>query len=438
MEMPEPFMERLFEAAAPPLLTQARVVALARGSQQWVRDLNRWANGSVVEMSLSVTLSVAELAEALAGSAEPTLVVLDAENSEAVAAVRRLHGAPVRILGVATLPLNREPEGLDALVRFPFSPEAIAQQLDALPMPSRPEGGGRLEEPHGPHPSHNPDTRGMVSGITGARGAGSSTLAMATAQVLAGGGSVVLADMGAESSLAMYHDLDPASPSLGDLARAAGRGALSAKQLHGCCVPALSRGYTLLAGARRPEETGPLVPAAVAGVVWGLSQNFDHVLIDLDSAWIGADGAPSAAETALGLCDKIAVVADASLHGVHGSLRILERLLDSGLAPERIALCMNRTPRAPLGRRSSAQREIAEFAAEAVRVRHPGHRPPRIFSVQEQRGVEGAHEEVGRLPDAIGQELASWLLEGKGDAPAVTSEMRSDRGGRRRRRGAPW
>ncbi len=440
MEIPEYFTEQLFETAAPPLAAQARVVALARGSQQWVRDLNRWANGSVVEMSLSVTLSVEELAQALAGSLEPTLVVLDAENTDAVSAVREMSGAHTRILGVATLPLGREPEGLDALVRFPFSPEAIAQQLTLLPLPpvGDTDGTSATFAPNQSRPTAAAKAGGLVTGVLGARGAGSSTIAMATSQVLATGASVVLADLGAESSLSMYHDLDPAPPSLNDLARAAGRTALSAKQVHACCVPALSRGYELLAGIQRHDGATLIAPAAVAEVVRGLAQNFDHVVIDLDSAWIGGDGGASPAETALGLCDRIALVADSSLHGVHGSLRILERLLDSGLAPERIAMCMNRAPRAPLGRRGGAQREIAEFATEAVRVRHPGHQPPRIFSVPESRAVEGAHEEVGRLPASIGQELASWLMAARGDAPALPADSRRGGDGRRRRRGAPW
>lgn len=439
MEMHERQPDRLFDAAAPPLVEQARVIALARGSQQWVRDLNRWANGSVVEMSLSVTLSVEELAEALAGSAEPALVVLDAENSEAIAATRALAKAKARILGVATLPLSHEPEGLDALVSFPFSPEAISAQLAAIPHPAEPDGSEAVANvwpPSGTAPPPGP--RGLVTGVLGARGAGSSTVAMAAAQTLAAGSSVAVVDLGAEASLAMYHDIDPTSPSLGELAKAAARGPLAPKQVHGCCLPALSRGYSLLAGAKRLDGATLLTSAAITEVVRVMAATFDHVLIDLDSASIGSPTAPSAADAALALCDRVALVADASLHGVHGGLRILERLLDSGLAPERIALCMNRAPRATFARRTTALKEFADFAAEAVSSRHPGHKPPALFSIPEQRGVEGAHEEVGRIPPVIGQELASWLSAAKEGPSNASAPVARDTSARRRRRSAPW
>ena len=439
MEMQERYPERLFEAAAPPLLDQARVIAMARGSQQWVRDLNRWANGSVVEMSLSVILSLEELAEALAAPAEPALVVLDAENTEAIAATRALANAKVRIMGVATLPLPREPEGLDALVSFPFSPETIAAQLAAVPRPAEPAGGGAVAHTWTSSAvAPGPGPRGLVTGVLGARGAGSSTVAMAAAQALATRSSVAVVDLGAEASLAMYHDIDPTGPSLVELARAAARGPLAAKQVHGCCLPALSRGYLLLAGAKRLDDVTLLSSAAITEVVRAMAANFDHVVIDLDSATIGSSASASAADAALALCDRVALVADASLHGVHGGLRILERLLDSGLAPERIALCMNRAPRATFTRRPTALKEITDFAAEEVGTRHPGHKPPAIFSLPEQRGVEGAHEEVGRIPAVIGQELASWLDTANDRPPRTAGPEARMPSTRRRRRSAQW
>ena len=416
-----------------PLLT-----ALVKGSHQWVRDLNRWANGSVIDQDFAVVLSVDELVSVARATRRRLIVMVDSEYHSVIPrlsqASEELDVQTVVVRSTPRTPID-VPSGVTT-IDYPFTPDELGVLTSTLQAQNilDPYSGAeqpRLRQLDAPNasPKVSPTTTvgSRLIGVLGVGGSGASTIAMALAQTLAENHKVVLVDLCAQADLSMYHDLDRALGGLADLMAAARKATPKTSQIRRYCIPTMGRGYFLLPGIRRQEETSIWREKHLDDLFGALLSEFDFVVCDLDGSYRSANtraaiGEPSTTlgtEVALSRADAIVLTVGGDLRGIHGGLRIYQRLLGDSTANTPMALCVNRIPRKPMARSAHGDfnlakltSDIAASAERGVASEIPlasGSQPkPEILMIREERGLDRIHEAVRPLPRGLGTPLARW------------------------------
>jgi hypothetical protein len=250
--------------------------------------------------------------------------------------------------------------------------------------------------------------RGALVAVTGARGAGTSTVAMAIAQSLAADarhtGLVLLADLALDADQALLHDSGDVVPGLQELVEAHRAGSPSLDDVRSLTWDVPGRGYALLLGLRRHRDWAALRPRAIEAAVDGLRRAYRVVVADVDPDVEGDDQCGSAdveernalARTAMLRAGAVVVVGTPGVKGIHSLVRVLDGALEIGVPAERVVPVINRAPRKPR-LRAEITRTVAELSAGlrgATRVASPLFLP-------ERRRLDEVLRDGERLPAAL-------------------------------------
>lgn len=373
------------------------VIGVARARLPWFVAVASWANAALVPIDFRKCLGVAEAHDRLDDG--PAVVLLDAGLAAAdEAAVRDLVRRGATVVAVAPDDASDDEArrwiaaGAATVLRASFSRDDLAAVLAAHPV-SIPRSGppplaSTQVDDDATTDVPTAEWRGAVVAVTGVRGVGVSTVAMALAQGAAARtvdpGGVVVADLARDASHAMYHDVRDVVPGLQEMCEASAR--------HGVVrtgewlFDIASRRYSVLVGVRRREHLDAL-GTATADAVDALAAAHRLVVVDVDANDLDRAGD----------VDLAVVVGDATLRGLHGLVREERRLIDGGFDAGRVLRVVNRAPRSPRAR--------AELAAT---IRNLGGAAAALgpLFLPVRRGLEVVHQVVGPLPDALAAPLA--------------------------------
>jgi hypothetical protein len=249
--------------------------------------------------------------------------------------------------------------------------------------------------------------RGPLVAVLGATGSGSSTVAMALAQGAADdarhGGRVVLADLCLDADLALLHDAREMIPGLPELVEAHRLGRPSAGEVDALTYALDDRSYRLLLGLRRRRDWTALRPGAVRAAVEGLRASFHLVVADTDDDLEGEAECGSLdieerhvlARTVVRQADVVVVVGVPGLKGLHALVRLVGRVLEFDIGPERMITVVNRAPRTPRAR-AEVTRAVAALAPD-----RPGRALASPIYLPDRRRLDEYHRDVRRLPAAL-------------------------------------
>lgn len=414
------------------------VLGLAPPRTAWFSEVTRWSTSGLAPVEFVKCLSPAEVRARLAtGRAHSALLI----DGAATGADRDLI-ATARDVGVATLIID-DPRvdrdwlalGAAAILPGDFSRDDLTDTLTVAAAPisdvRRPDvtvaaAGGWA---------------GRLIAVVGRGGAGTSTIAMATAQAVAHteviDGTVALADLSFSASQALYHDTGDVMPALVELTEAHRHGPLDRDRVREHLFELPNRRYHVLAGLRRRRDWTALRPHAFAAALDGLLATYATVVADLDADLDGETETAStdteeqhlAARTVLARADLVLAVGTAGLWGVAHLAGLLDDLGRFGVPMASTSIVINRAPRSP-ARRAELLRALSlpvglpgskargaqpqrghPIAQRADQRRKPGperSHGPTAF-VPERQSVEACHRAAVPLPRSIVRPVAAIL-----------------------------
>lgn len=214
---------------------------------------------------------------------------------------------------------------------------------------------------------------GRIVAVTGAGGAGRTTVAMALAQRLAADprqrAMVCLADLALHAELALLHDAGDVVPGIVELVEAHRAGRPTIDDVRGLTWWVPERGYHLLLGLRRHRDWTSLRKRSIAAALDSLQRAFRIVVADIDADLEGERQTGSfdieernaLARLTVDAASVVCAVGTPGIHGTHGLLRITRDLLDHGVPATSIVPVVNRAPR-----RSSERAEVARALRELL------------------------------------------------------------------------
>ena len=252
-----------------------------------------------------------------------------------------------------------------------------------------------------------PGFRGHLVAVTGAPGAGRSTIAAALAQALATDPRhrdlVCLADLALDAEQAMLHGSDDIVPGLVELVEGHRSGVPSIDDVRAMTWSVKARGYHLLLGLRRHRDWTTIRPRALAAALDGLRRSFRIVVADVDPDVEGEQATGSLdveernaiARATLTAADLVVVVGLPGLKGLHSHLRTTRAMLAHGVPDERVLPVINRSPKGPRARAELTTAFGTLLGADGVGMASPLH-------VTERRHLDEVHRDGVRFPE-------SWL-----------------------------
>ena len=404
------------------------LLGLAPVRSVWFREVAQWATAAVLPVEFVKCVSLEELRVRLASGRAFSAVVVDA----GVAGIDRDLTDAARAAGCAVLVVDdgrtrRDWVAVGAAALLP-SELRRSDLLTALAAHATPIG--RAEAAAVPVlGDHAGDAwRGALVAVTGARGAGASTVAMGLAQSLAADarhtGLVLLADLALDADQALLHDSGDVVPGLQELVEAHRSGSPSLDDVRSLMWDVPGRGYSLLLGLRRHRDWAALRPRAVEAAIDGLRRAYRVVVADVDPDVEGDDQCGSAdveernalARTAVTQAGAVVVVGTPGVKGTHSLVRVLDGLLELGVPAARVLPVVNRAPRNPR-LRAEITRTVADLSAG---VRGPARVASPLF-LPERRRLDDVLRDGERLPSALCSPLG-------GAVAAVLDEATSDPG----------
>jgi hypothetical protein len=235
----------------------------------------------------------------------------------------------------------------------------------------------------------SPAWQAQMFAVCGPGGTGTSTLAMALAQGLAGdarfGRRVLLADLARRADLAMLHDAVDLGPGVQELVEAHRLTRPDPDEIRRATFHVPGRGYHLLLGLRQPEAWSSLRPRAVEASIEGMRRSFQAVVADITGDFEGESEGGSidveernhlARATAQRATVVVAVGAP-GLKGVHSLAVLIRSLVQIGVPGERIVPAFNRSPRHPRSRSESGRALTGLLKGADLAVAGPIHVPER-------------------------------------------------------------
>jgi hypothetical protein len=296
--------------------------------------------------------------------------------------------------------------GVDAVLPDPFDRASLLSAL--LACASTIEGPtGQALPGIAPPPA---GWRGQVVAVTGAGGAGTSTVAMALAQGLGSAsrhqGLVALADLALDADQGVLHDAGDVMPGLQELVEAHRLELPPVEQVRALAFDTGPRGYDLILGLRRHRDWPVLRPRAVQAALDGLARSYRLVVADVDPDLEGDDEVGSIdveernvlARTTSHVADLALVVAPPTVVGLRRLVLILDDWHRAGLGPERLLPVISRAPR-----RGMARAEITQAVAPLLAGMHPdlaAGLPSPLFAA-DRRGLDAWHRSAMPLPTGL-------------------------------------
>lgn len=404
------------------------VLGLAPARSAWFREVARWATSAALPLEFVKCVSREELRVRLTSGRALSAVLLDA----GVPGLDRdlLDGA--RAAGCAVLVVDDGRSRVDwsSLGASAVLPAALgrADLHAALVEHATPIGRSDDIDPV-TAPAGGGGWRGSLVAVTGARGAGASTVAMAVAQHLGDdarrAGLVVLADLALDADLALLHDSGDVVPGLQELVDAHRTGVPSLDDIRALTWDVPGRGYALLLGLRRHRDWAALRPRAVEAGLDGLRRAYRVVVADVDPDVEGEDQCGSTdvedrnvlARTAASRAGVVVVVGVPGTKGVHSLVRVVDGLLELGVPGRRILPVVNRAPRSPR-QRAELTKAVATLVAG---LRRGGGVPSPVF-LPERRRLDDAVRDGERLPGGLSVPVGSAVAALLDQAPAAPAD----------------
>lgn len=402
------------------------VLGLAPVRTAWFAAVAQWANAASLPVDFVKCLSAEELRARLASTRPYSAVLVDgglpALDRDMIDAGTRA-GCPVIVVEERRSRRDWVGLGARAVILGPLDRDALLEVLrqhattlsrleagDEAEVASLASGTGLAEG------TSTPGGRGLLVAVGGAGGTGGSTLAMAVAQGLAGspglagGRSVVLADLALRADQAVLHDARDVVPGVQELVEAHRNGSLESSQVVAMTYEVAERGYHLLLGLRRASAWASIRPRAFEAALTSLGRTYDVVVGDIETDLEGADEGGSVdveernamARTTAVQADVVLAVGLPGVKGVHSLVRVVRELAGAGVAPERIVAVFNRSPKA-----RRAQAGLAGALGQLVAQEGTGLAAP-VF-VPERR-LDDLAGPLARLPGALADPLVAAVV----------------------------
>ena len=404
------------------------ILGLAHVRSGWFREVGRWASSAMAPIDFLKCVSAEEVRARLAtGRAFSALLVdgsLPGVDRDLVDEARDA-GCAVIVVDDGVRVRDWADLGASTVVSDGFTRSEL---VDLLHQHSSPIGQvDRL-----PSSSLDDDEtsrwQGSLIAVTGASGAGSSTLAMALAQGLAVDprrrNLVALADLCLDADLAMMHDAQDVIPGVQELVEAHRLGTPTLEEIRSLTFDGGPRGYRLLLGLRHHRDWTAIRVRAFEAALASIRRCHRIVVADVDDDLEGESDTGSAdvedrnlmARTVVSQADLVLAVGLPSLTGLHHLVRTCGRLLTAGLDAERLVPVINRSPR-----NSRARSAVTSTFAELIGTERLAQNP---LHVGDKRGVEEALLDGVPLPSGLAETIArptNALLESVGPRSPITT-----------------
>lgn len=396
------------------------VLGLAQARSSWFATVAQWANCGTIAAEFVKCVSAEELRARLASGRPFSAVLVDASSPALdvdLVDAARAAGCAVLVIEDRRGPRDRSIMGVAAVLPEFFDPSSLVEALGAHAVKiSRSESLAALTGDDEP-----PAGGATVLAVCGPGGTGTSTVAMALAQGMAGARhrpAVVLADLALHAELAMLHDARDVVPGVQELVEAHRSRRPAAEEVRSFTFDIEERGYHLLLGLRRARAWAALRPRSFEAAFESLRRAFQVVVCDTDADLEGEEEGGSIdveerhlmARTATSRADVVLAVGLPGMKGLHGLVRVLNELQSSGVDPTRVLPVVNRAPKG--GRaRSEITATVAALASASGRAFGP------VLFLPERRLEEQLRDGVA-LPTALTALLVGAVrATGGGAAP---------------------
>ncbi len=390
------------------------LVGVARPRERWSSDLARWSTSGAAPIEFIKCMTADEARAVLGSGRRVSALLLDARGPGIdrdliadAAAVR----APTIILTDRTVHHDWDALGCSAVLDHSLDLDDLMDSLGRHAEPvdrSRRPGRATLR-------SGDPTTVGRLISVIGAGGAGTSTVAMAIAQALAGRSTtLVLVDGARRGDLAMYHHIGDVIPGLPELVEAHRSDRLDPTEVRRLTFDVPTRGYSVLLGRRRVADWVTLRRRSVDAALDGLARAYDIVVVDVDADLDGqADtGSPDVEDrhavthAAVDAADLVVAVGRPGLHGLHAVTHLLDSLVQHGVPRHRVLPVVVGSPRSP-ATRSGISAAITRLVDNAGATDDESLQP--AMHLRRIRGLDDAHDRVAPLPASVCQPLGRVL-----------------------------
>jgi hypothetical protein len=383
------------------------VLGLAHARSPWFGEVARWATSAALPVEFLKCVSVEELRARLASGRAFSAVLADA----AVPGVDRdlvdlARAAGCAVLVVDDARVHRDWSTLGASAILPAD-LGRADLLDALGAHATPIGRGEAVGHTTPTPARA-SWQGTLVAVTGVPGAGTSTVAAALSQGMSDdpryAGVTLLADLALHAHQAVLHDAGDVVPGLPELVDAHRLGLPSIDEVRSLTFGVTDRGYQLLLGLRRHRDWSSLRTRAVQASIESLRRAYRLVVADVEGDLEGEDQCGSVevedrnllARSATATAAAVVVVGQSGPTRIHATVRVLEAVLEHGVAPRHVVTVVNRAPRNP-----RARAEITRAIAELTRSLPGGELLASPVFLPERRRLDDSVRDGHRLPASL-------------------------------------
>ena len=385
------------------------VLGLARSRCPWFVELAHWATTGIAPIEFVKCLTADEARAVMAAGRTVSALLLDSGLARLDRdLVDSAHEAGTPTFLVDDLRTERDWEALGCATCLDptFTRNQLVDALDRWARPVTP-GTDRTAERADFGPGPEP---GLLVGVTGPGGAGTSTVAMAVAQGLADRGlEVGLVDGCRRADLAMYHDVGDILPGLPELVDLHRGDRVDPAEIRSLMFDIDDRGYQLLLGLRLARDWAGLRSRSVEAALAGLRLTEDVVVVDhdpdledeADTGSVDIEDRHAVALAVAATADVVLVVVRPGVKGLHDLARIVADLVRSGLPPSCVQPVLNagRSPAATRAQLARTVRDLTITAAQDGGVR-------RALFIGPHRRIEASHRTAERLPARLCGPLA--------------------------------
>jgi hypothetical protein len=379
------------------------VLGVAQVRSPWFRELARWATAAIVPVEFVKAMSIEEVRVRLrSGRGYSALVVDDSLPGvdRDLVDLARDAGCAVVIVDSGRAVRQWGELGASALLPPTFSREELLQVLGQTATPISQVTRATAVPPEEPTAA---GFRGHLVAVTGAPGAGRSTIAAGIAQGLACDprhlDMVCLADLALHADQAMLHGSPDVVPGVVGLVEAHRSGVPTIDEVRRLTWHVPARGYRLLLGLRRHRDWTLVRPRAFAAALDGLRRGFGVVVADVDPDVEGEQATGSVdveernaiARATLASADLTVVVGLPGMQGLHAHLRTVREVLAHGARGDRLLPVVNRAPKGPRAR--------AELTTAFGSLLDEGSGVPSPVHVGERKHVDDVQRDGVRFPD---------------------------------------
>jgi MinD-like ATPase involved in chromosome partitioning or flagellar assembly len=387
------------------------VLGLAHVRSTWFREVGRWSTNAAAPIDFVKCVSAEELQTIVGSGRAISAIMIDgglpAVDRDLVERVRTI-GAGVIVVDDGRVRRNWPELGVAAVIPPEFDRDDLLGVLEAHSTPIR-----AVDQTVVVDAPVSDGWRGHLVAVTGAGGVGTSTIAMAIAQGIAGDprhrGLVALVDLALDADQALLHDAGDIAPGLQELVDAHRNGTPPAHVVHDFLFDVERRGYSLLVGLRQHRDWTVIRPTAFASALSSVRRAFRFVVADIEGDLEGEDETGSidieernllARHTATS-ADSVVLVGSSTIKGLRAIARAIRQLVALGVDDDRIIVVVNRAPRNP-----RLRAEISRAIATLSEV--PGLRNP-VFATDRKRIDQYVRDAVA-LPDAFCAPLARAVV----------------------------